>query len=250
MSGHSKWAQIKRQKGTNDARRGQAFTKLGREIAIAARHGGADPNSNFRLRLAVQHARDANMPIDNIERAIKRAAGSGDGAQFEEVTYEGYGPGGAALLVSVATDSRNRAVAEVRNAFTRGGGNLGEGGSVGWMFEQHGIIELEPGKEDPDELALFAIDAGATDVKTEDGRVEVQTDSNMLDSVRAALEPKAKVISAELAMIANATLTLEEKDGLQLLKLMDRLEELDDVQKVYTNAEITDELIEKYQGLP
>jgi YebC/PmpR family DNA-binding regulatory protein len=250
MSGHSKWAQIKRQKGTNDARRGQAFTKLGREIAIAARHGGADPNSNFRLRLAVQHARDANMPIDNIERAIKRAAGSGEGSQFEEVTYEGYVPGGAALLVSVATDSRNRAVAEVRNAFTRGGGNLGESGCVGWMFEQHGIIELEAGEEDPDELALFAIDAGATDVKTEDGRVEVQTDPSSLDTVRVALEPKAKVVSAELAMLANANLALEEKDGLQLLKLMDRLEELDDVQKVYTNAEITDDLIEKYQGLP
>jgi YebC/PmpR family DNA-binding regulatory protein len=249
MSGHSKWAQIKRQKGTNDARKGQAFTKLGREISIAARQGGPDPNSNFRLRLAMQRARDSNMPVDNIDRAIKRATASGDGSQIEEITYEGYGPGGAALLVVTATDSRNRAVAEVRNAFVRGGGNLGESGSVGWLFEQHGIIELEPGKSDPDELALFAIDAGATDVKTEDGRVEVQTEPTGIDAVRTALEPRAKVISAETSMIAKASLTLDDKDALQLLKLMDRLEDLEDVQKVYTNAELTDEIIEKYQGM-
>jgi len=247
MSGHSKWAQIKRQKAATDARKGQAFTKLGREIAIAARHGGPDPNTNFRLRLAVQHARDANMPVENIERAIKRAVGGGEGSQIEEVTYEGYGPGGAALLVAVATDSRNRAIAEVRSAFSRGGGNLGESGCVAWMFDQLGVIEVEPGKMDPDELALYAIDAGATDVKTDDGRVEVQTDPTSLDEVRAALESKAKVLSAEISMVPKATVPLDEKDALQLLKLMDRLEELDDVQKVYTNAEITDELIEKYQ---
>jgi YebC/PmpR family DNA-binding regulatory protein len=249
MSGHSKWAQIKRQKAGNDARKGQAFTKLGREISIAARQGGADPDSNFRLRLAMQRARDSNMPVENIERAIKRGAGTGDGGSIEEITYEGYGPGGAALYVAVATDSRNRAVAEVRNAFTRGGGNLGEAGCVGWLFDQYGIIEVEPGKEDPDELALFAIDAGATDVKTDDGRVEVYTEPHDLESVRAALEKgRGKVVSAETAMIAKATLAVDEKDGLQLLKLMDRLEELEDVQKVYTNAEITDDLLEKYQG--
>jgi len=249
MSGHSKWAQIKRQKGANDARKGQTFTKLGREITVAARQGGTDPEANFRLRLAIVKAREANMPTENIERAIKRAAGAGEGATLEEVSYEGYGPGGAALLVEVTTDNRNRAASEVRNAFTRGGGNLGESGCVAWLFEPRGVIVVEVGDADADEIALFAIDAGAEDVKTENGTVEVYTEPTALEQVRREIERRRlKVASAESSMLPKASLTLDEKDALQLLKLMDRLEDLDDVQKVYTNAEFREDLLEKYEG--
>src|SRR5689334_9537670 len=167
MSGHSKWATIKRKKGAADARRGQLFTKLTREITVSAREGGGDPESNFRLRLAVQRARAENMPLDNIQRAIQRGAGGGEGgANFEEITYEAYGPHGVAVLVQALTDNRNRAVAEIRSIFTKGGGNLGEAGSVAWMFDPRGLILVEPGKgDDPDEISLSAIDAGAADVQ-------------------------------------------------------------------------------------
>src|SRR5579864_3805986 len=171
MSGHSKWSQIKRSKGVADAKRGQLFTKLGREIAVAARDG-ADPAGNARLRLAVQRARDANMPMDTIDRAVKRAAGAGDAANFHEVTYEGYGPNGVAILVEALTDNRNRAAAEIRSVFSRHGGNLGESGSVRWLFEPKGIISVEANSRDPDDLALLAIDAGAEDVQVEDGLLE------------------------------------------------------------------------------
>ncbi len=249
MSGHSKWAQIKRQKGVNDAKRGQMFTKIGRELTIAVRAGGPDPDSNFRLRLAMQKARQINMPMDNIKRAIERAAGGGEGANIEETTYEGYGPGGVAFLIEVATDSRNRAAAEIRSVFTKAGGNLGESGSVAWLFEPRGIVAVEPGAADPDEIALAAIDAGAEDVKTEDGTVEIYTQPASLDPVRRGLEQlKLNVTSAEGSMVAKASLSLEEKDALQLLKLVDRLEDLDDVQKVYTNVEFADEILEKYEG--
>src|SRR6059058_3335389 len=175
MSGHSKWSQIKRQKGVADARRGQLFTKLGREITVAAREGGADPDANARLRLAVQKAREANMPMDTIERAIKRGAGGGEGAALDEVTYEGYGPGGAAILVEAMTDNRNRSVAEIRNAFTRGGGSLGESGCVAWLFDPRGVIAVDVNGQDPDETALIAIDAGADDVRVEGSSLEVIT---------------------------------------------------------------------------
>jgi YebC/PmpR family DNA-binding regulatory protein len=249
MSGHSKWAQIKRQKGANDARKGQAFTKLGREITVAARQGGTDPEANFRLRLAIAKARESNMPMENVERAIKRAAGAGEGVQLEEVSYEGYGPGGAALLVEVTTDNRNRAASEVRNAFTRGGGNLGESGCVAWLFEPRGVVVVETGGGDPEEVELTAIDAGADDVKSEDGSVEVYTEPAALDQVRRELERrKLKVVSAESSMLPKAGLALEEKDALQLMKLMERLEELDDVQKVWTNVEFSEDQIAKYEG--
>lgn len=249
MSGHSKWAQIKRQKGANDARKGQTFTKLGREITVAARQGGTDPEANFRLRLAIVKAREANMPMENIERAIKRAAGAGEGVTLEEVSYEGYGPGGAALLVEVTTDNRNRAASEVRNAFARGGGNLGESGCVAWLFEPRGVIVVEVGDADADEIALLAIDAGAEDVKTENGTVEIYTEPTALEQVRREIERhKLKIASAENSMLPKASLTLDEKDALQLLKLMDRLEDLDDVQKVYTNAEFSEDLLEKYES--
>jgi YebC/PmpR family DNA-binding regulatory protein len=249
MSGHSKWAQIKRQKGANDAKKGQVFTKLGREITIAARSGVADPDANFRLRLAIAKAREANMPAENVERAIKRATGSGEGATIEELSYEGYGPGGAALLVQVATDNRNRAASEVRNAFTRGGGNLGEAGCVAWLFEPRGVIVVEPGKGDPDEIALSAIDAGADDALTEDGLVEIYTEPHSLEQVRRSLEEqKVKVTSAESTMHPKSSLDLGEDDSIKLLKLMDRLEELDDVQKVYTNVSFSNDILEKYEG--
>ncbi len=249
MSGHSKWAQIKRQKGANDQKKGQMFTKLGREITVAARQGGTDPEANFRLRLAIAKARESNMPMENIERAIKRAAGAGEGAALEEISYEGYGPGGAALLVEVTTDNRNRAASEVRNAFTRGGGNLGESGCVAWLFDPKGVIVVEPGDADPDEIALFAIDAGAEDVKTEDGTVEIYTEPASLDQVRREVERRRlKVVSAETSMLPKTNVELEEKDAIQLMKLIERLEELDDVQKVYTNVEFSEDLLEKYAG--
>ena len=253
MSGHSKWAQIKRQKGVNDARRGQLFTRLGRELVVAVREGGGpDPEANFRLRMAVQRARDANMPMDNIERTIKRAAGGGDGASFEEITYEGYAPGGAAIMVQAMTDNRNRTVAEVRNVFNKNGGNMGEAGCVDWIFEQKGVIEVALDGHDPDELALEAIDAGAEDVDEAvegDETSDVYTEPSDLDTVRQALEAKKLILTrAESTLVPKTKIDLEEKAALQTLRLMDRLEDLDDVQNVYTNAEIADEYAEKYEG--
>ena len=183
-----KWSQIKRQKGVNDSKRGQLFTKLGREITIAARDGGGDPNANFRLRLALQRARESNMPMDNIDRAIKRGTGGGEGAALEEITYEGYGAGGAAVMVEAMTDNRNRAASDIRGAFTRGGGSLGETGCVAWLFDTRGVITLDIGDADPDELSLAAIDAGAEDVQVEDGALEVYTQPSDMEAVRQALE--------------------------------------------------------------
>jgi YebC/PmpR family DNA-binding regulatory protein len=248
MSGHSKWAQIKHQKAGNDARRGQLFTKLGREITIAAREGGPDPDSNFRLRLAIQHARDANMPSENIERAIKRGSGQLEGANLEEVTYEGYGPGGAAVLVEAMTDNRNRAIAEVRNAFTRGGGNLGEVGCVGWLFEPRGVLTIEANGHDPDELALQAIDAGAEDVQADGNVLEVFTSPADLEKVRRALDAlHVKIDNAEATMIPKTTVTADDDTVLKVARLVERLEELDDVQKVYTNLEIPDSVWEQLE---
>lgn len=247
MSGHSKWAKIKHQKAGSDAKRGQLFTKLGREITIAAREGGGDPEANFRLRLAVQRARDANMPGDNIDRAIKHGAGQGDGVALEEAVYEGYGPGGAAMMVEVATDNRNRAAAEVRNAFTRGGGNMGESGCVGWLFEPRGVIEAEANGHDPDELALQAIDAGAEDVQTDGDVIAIYTSPSDLEQVRKALAAEnVAITSAETTMVAKTTVATDDETAMKVLRLVDRLEELDDVQKVYTNLEIPDAVLEQY----
>ena len=210
MSGHSKWSQIKRQKSAADARRGQMFTKLGREITVAVREGGPDPDANPRLRQAIQRARDASMPAETIERAIKRATGTSEGAALEEVIYEGYGPGGVAILVQALTDNRNRAVAEIRSVFTRAGGSLGESGCVAWLFEPRGVIVVEGSGRDPDELGLLAIDAGAEDVRVEDGIIEVLTQPGDLEAVRAALEAHGvKVTSAETAMVPKTTIPLE-----------------------------------------
>jgi YebC/PmpR family DNA-binding regulatory protein len=244
MSGHSKWSQIKRQKGVADSRRGAVFTKLGREITLAARLGGGDPDGNFRLRLAVQRARDSNMPSETIDRAIKRGVGGTEGAELQEITYEGYGPGGTAIMVDVLTDNRNRSAAELRATFTRAGGNLGESGSVAWQFESHGVITVTADGAQAEEIELAAIDAGAEDVKSEDSVVEVITAPNQLEAVRRALtEQKIAIASAELAMVPKVTVDLSDKEGEQVLRLLDRLEELDDVQRVYSNAEFSEAVL-------
>ena len=248
MSGHSKWSQIKRQKGVTDAKRGQLFTKLGREISVAARTGGGpDPDANSRLRLAIQRAREANMPMDNIDRAIKRGVGTGDGAMLDEVLYEGYGPNGAAILIEAMTDNRNRTVAEIRNAFKSGGGSLGESGCVAWLFDSRGVISVQPNGADPEEVALKAIDAGAEDFRVDDEGIEIYTEPAQMETVRVALEQeKVRVAAAELAMIPKTTLELQPKETVTVLKLMERLEELDDVQRVYSNLELSEEALSQF----
>lgn len=253
MSGHSKWAQIRRSKGVNDARRGQLFTRLGREIVVAVREGNSgDPNANFRLRIAVQRARDANMPMDNIDRTIKRALGGGEGASLEEITYEGYGPGGTAIVVQTLTENRNRTVAEVRNAFHRNGGNMGENGCVDWLFELKGVIEVELQGHDPDELSLEAIDMGADDVEPagpDDETLTIYTDPSELDKVRHALEKKKyNVVKAESTLIPKTRIELsEEKTAHQVMRLVEKLEDLDDVQNVYTNADFSEEYATSFE---
>ena len=254
MSGHSKWAQIRRSKGVNDARRGQLFTRLGREIVVAVREGGSgDPAANFRLRMAVQRARDANMPMDNIERTIKRAQGGTEGSSFEEITYEGYGPGGTAVLVQTLTENRNRTVAEVRNAFNRNAGNMGENGCVDWLFEAKGVIEIELKGHDPDELSLEAIDLGAEDVEPvypDDETLTIYTDPTDVEKVRQALEDrKYKVLKSESTMIPKTKTELtDEKTAHQAMRLIEKLEDLDDVQNVYTNADFPESFAASYQG--
>jgi YebC/PmpR family DNA-binding regulatory protein len=247
MSGHSKWSQIKRQKGVADTKRGQLFTKLGREISVAVRQGGPDVATNPRLRLAVDRAREGNMGKDTVERAIKRAAGDDDAAQLEEIVYEGYGPGGAAVLVQALTDNRNRTVSDVRRLFSQSGGNLGESGSVSWVFETRGLITLDANGHDPEELALRAIDTGAEDVKVDSGVVEVYTRPESLEEVRRRLEAaEIPVASAEIAAVPKSTVTLDAHQATQLLRLLDRLDELDDVQRVSSNADFPDEVLAAY----
>ena len=248
MSGHSKWSTIKRAKGVTDNKRGQVFTKLGREISVAARQGGGDPEVNARLRLAIERAREANMPKDNMERAIKRGTGEdSDGAQLEEVIYEGYGPGGTAILVEALTDNRNRTASDVRATFSKGGGNLGEAGSVGWQFERRGLIALEDSDADPEELALRAIDSGADDVKVDAGSVEVYTQPEQLEVVRQALvKAEIPVASAEIMQAPKNTIELDAHKAGQVLRLLDRLDELDDVQRVSCNADFPAEVLAAY----
>jgi YebC/PmpR family DNA-binding regulatory protein len=242
MSGHSKWASIKRDKGANDAKRGQLFTKLGREIAVAARDG-ADPTSNSRLRLAIQRARDSNMPVDTIERAIKRGAGHGEGSNYSEISYEGYGPGGVAVLVDVLTDNRNRSAAEVRAVFSKAGGNLGESGSVRWLFDQKGVLTVLLDGKDPDEIAMQAIEVGADDFEIMNDAIEIYTEPANLSDVRSALEASGtSVASSETSMIPKTTVDLDEKTAEQVMRLIDRLEDLDDVQQVHANFDVSDEV--------
>jgi YebC/PmpR family DNA-binding regulatory protein len=249
MSGHSKWAQIRRQKGVNDAKRGQMFTKVGREITVAARQGGGDPDANYRLRLTIQKAKQINMPQENIERAIKRGAGGSEAAALEEFTYEGYGPAGVAMLLEVATDNRNRAAAEIRNVFTRNGANLGETGCVAWIFDPKGVVTVEADDHDPEEIGLLAIDAGADDVHIDGRTIEIYTQPNDLEWVRETMtKRKLNVVSAERTMLPKSLVSLDEAAALKTLRLVDKLEELDDVLKVYFNADISIEVMEKYEG--
>ncbi|MDY7041523.1 MAG: YebC/PmpR family DNA-binding transcriptional regulator [Chloroflexota bacterium] len=248
MSGHSKWSTIKRKKATADAKRGKLFTKLGKEISIAAREGGADSDTNFKLRLAIEKAKAANMPKDNIERAVRRGAGMEKGSALEEVSYEGYGPHGVALLVQVLTDNRNRAVSEVRRTFTKHGGNLGEVGCVAWLFESKGYFTVEPNDHGSEQLFDVAVEAGAEDVIISDDLVEIYTDLNDFSQVRDALHVEGITLgSAQLSMIPKSLVTLEAKETIQVMSLIDALEELDDVQEVYSNLDIADEIMLKYE---
>jgi YebC/PmpR family DNA-binding regulatory protein len=249
MSGHSKWASIKHQKGVADARRGQLFTKLTREIIVATREGGSNPEANFRLRLAIQKARDNNMPLENIERAIKRGSGELEGASLVEVILEGYGPSGTAILVNALTDNRNRTIQEVRSIFTRHGGSLGESGCVSWIFDSKGLITIKADNVDADELALTAIDAGADDVKIVNDYVEVYTKPEDLETVRTALEQKdVPINTSELSMVPKSLVQLDEKAATQTLKLLDKLEDIDDIQNVFSNADIPDAILASYQS--
>ncbi|MDD5701666.1 MAG: YebC/PmpR family DNA-binding transcriptional regulator [Dehalococcoidales bacterium] len=249
MSGHNKWSKIKRQKGVEDAKKGAIYTKLTREIIMAAKEGGGDPETNFKLRLAIQKARDSSMPKDNIERAIERGSGGAEGAVLQELMLEGYGPSGTAILAETLSDNRNRTVQEVRNVFTRQGGTMGSAGSVAWLFDSRGVISIDANGKDADEITLEAIDAGADDVKEEDGTIEVYTRPTELEKVKRGLEQKKiPAVSAELSMIPKTLVDVEEKAAIQTLKLLEKLEDLEDVQKVYSNVNFSDEVIEKFRS--
>jgi YebC/PmpR family DNA-binding regulatory protein len=245
MSGHSKWAQIKRKKAKNDQQRGKLFSKLIREITTAARVGGGDPKGNMRLKAAFEEAKAVNMPADTLKRAIQKGTGELPGEMYEEVTYEGYGPGGVALLVKVLTDNKNRTAPEIRHAFTKFGGNLGEVGSVGWMFERKGLILVEASRVDEDELLALALEGGATDMRRTDAVFEISTEPAQLEAVRRVLEERGVPIqSAEVTFVPQSMIRLEIKEAQQVLRLVEGLEELDDVQKVYANFDIPDEVLE------
>jgi len=245
MSGHSKWSQIKRQKGANDVKRGAIFTKMTREVMLAAREGGGDPDGNFRLRLAMDRARAVNVPLANIQRAIDKAVGGVEGTQVESIVYEGYGPGGVSIMVEAATDSRNRTAAEVRAAFTRHNGKLGESGSVQWLFEQKGIIEIDAKGQGADDIELAAIDAGAEDVEADGDLVTVYTAPNRFEAVKKALEAqKLKVNDAEISMRPSNTVRLEGEKAKKVIGLVEALEDLDDVQKVHANFDVPEEVLE------
>jgi YebC/PmpR family DNA-binding regulatory protein len=246
MSGHSKWSTIKRKKGAADSKRGKTFTKIIKEIMVAARFGGGDINSNPRLRTAVLAAKAENMPKDNIERAIKKGTGELEGVNYEELTYEGYGPGGVAMMLEVLTDNKNRTVADVRHIFSKHSGSLGEGGCVSWMFEKKGLILIGKDKTDEDRLIEAALDAGALDVKDAGKEFEVTTDAAKFEQIKKALEDAGfKSNYSEVTMVPQNTVRLTGKEAEQMLKLMEGLEDSDDVQKVYANFDIADEEMER-----
>ncbi|MGD2162151.1 MAG: YebC/PmpR family DNA-binding transcriptional regulator [Anaerolineales bacterium] len=245
MSGHSKWSTIKRKKAANDAKRGAIFTRLAREIAIAAREGG-DPDVNFALRLAIDRAKAENMPKDNIERAIRRGTGEDkDAARLEQILYEGYGPHGVALLIEVVTDNRNRTVAELRHTLTDAGGNMADAGSVAWQFHRAGYFYYETEKVDPDAVFEIAVDAGAEDVILGDEEIEVFTPADLFKTVNDALRAAGlKPDEAELRMVPNSTLELSVDKSVKTMRLIERIEDLDDVQNVYSNLAVTDDALE------
>lgn len=250
MSGHSHWATIKRKKGAADAARGKIFTRLGREITVAAREGGGNMDGNIRLRLAVDKAKAANMPKENIDRAIVRGAGGGDeGIIMDELTYEGYGPHGVAILVDVLTDNKNRSLSAIRQVFNRSGGTLGEAGSVGWQFERKGHIEVQAEGVDPDELFMLAADVGADDVLPSDETIDIYTPREALNIVETKLvENGYKVSDSGLQWVAKNEVELEKDDGVQVMGILDKLEELDDVQSVASTLHITDDIAEAYEA--
>ncbi len=244
MAGHSKWAQIKHKKARVDARRGKIFNKIIREITVAARLGGGNPEFNPRLRMAIEKAKEVNMPQDNIERAIKRGTGELEGVTYEQAIYEGYGPGGVAILVIALTDNKNRTTGEVRHIFSKYGGNLAGAGSVAWQFEEKGVIYIDKDKADEDTVMEIAIDAGAEDIKTEGDTYEIITEPKEFEAVRKAFEEAGiEISSASLTMIPQNTVKLEGKKAEQVLKLIDALEDNDDVQNVYANFDISDEVL-------
>jgi len=244
MSGHSKWSSIKHKKALVDAKRGKVFTKLIKEITVAARMGGGDLASNPRLRTAVQAAKAENMPKDNLERAIKKGTGELEGVNYEEASYEGYGPGGAAILIETLTDNKNRAVAEIRHIFSKCAGNLGENGCVAWMFDKKGYIAIEKASADEDLVMETAIDAGAEDVREDDVNFEVITEPDDFEAVKEAIDAaEISTIDAEITMLPQTITDLEGKEAEQMVRLMGMLDDCEDVQKVYTNADIPDEIV-------
>jgi YebC/PmpR family DNA-binding regulatory protein len=244
MSGHSKWHNIRLKKGKMDAERGKIFTKLAREIIVAAKEGGGNPEANARLRLAVQKARDASMPQENIKRAIQRGTGELEGVNYEELTYEGYGPGGAAVMVDVLTDNKNRTVAEVRNIFSKPGGSLGESGCVAWIFDPKGLISVPKDGLDEDTVMMAALDAGAEDVRSEEETFDVITSSEDLPAVRQALTDAGIPFTlAEVTMLPKSTVELKGKEAQQMIRLMEQLEDHDDVQHVYANFDIAENVM-------
>ncbi len=249
MAGHSKWAQIKRKKAVTDARRGQLWSKLLKEVTVAARLGGGDPDGNARLRAAIQDARAANVPNDNIDRAIKRGTGELEGISYEEVSYEGYGPGGVAILVETLTDNKNRTVSELRHCFSKHGGNLGENGCVAWMFVKRGYFAIEKQALGEEEFMELALELGAADFAIEDDTLEIYTMPEDYGAVRDELERRELVLVAkELAMLPQNHVSLDEENASRVLRLMEALEEHDDVQHVWANFDIAPEVLTAHSG--
>ena len=245
MSGHSRWAQIKRKKAKTDQNRGKVFTKLIREITVAARTGGGDLKINMRLKAAIESAKAASMPQDNIKRAVQKGTGELPGEAYEEVTYEGYAPGGVALMVRVLSDNKNRTAPEIRHMFEKHGGNLGQVGCVGWMFERKGVIQVDAQRIGEDDLLALALDAGAADMRRVEKVYEITTSPDEMESVRRALEErKVPVLEADVTMVPLSAVRVEGKDAQAVLRLVEALEELDDVQAVYANYDIADEIID------
>jgi YebC/PmpR family DNA-binding regulatory protein len=245
MSGHSRWSQIKRKKGKTDVQRGKLFSKILREITVAARNGGGDPKGNLRLKAALESARAANMPADNIKRAIQKGTGELPGEQYEEITYEGYGPGGVAVLLRVLTDNKNRTGPEIRHLFEKNSGHLGTAGCVAWMFERRGMIEVDTMRVKEDDLLEKALEAGATDVKQVEKVFEITTAPDEMERVRQALERQGvPILAGQVDMVPQSTVRVEGKDAAAVLRLIEALEEQDDVQSVYSNYDIADEVID------
>ncbi len=250
MSGHSKWKTIKHQKGVADARRGQAFTRLAREIAIAAREGGSNPDTNFKLRLAMDKARAQSMPKENVERAIKRGTGEDkEGATFETMIYEAYGPHGSGILIQVVTDNKNRSVADLRRVMTRGNGAMAEAGSVSWQFTRKAYVAVAANGNDPDRIFELAVDAGADDVITGDDAIEIYATTDTFQAVRQRLlEAKVPVEDAEITMVPNQPMELDPKDTIQVMGFIEGLEELDDVNRVFSNLNVSEEALKQYEA--